>query len=67
MGPGFDAIRARYAGDENAAYLEQKIVNGGVGVWGSSPMPPMSGLDSDTLRSIVVWLTAATDQSGEES
>ena len=67
VGPGFDAIRARYAGAENAAYLEQKIVNGGAGVWGGIPMPPMPGLDSDTLQSIVTWLTAATDHSGEES
>jgi len=67
VGPGFDAIRARYAGEENAAYLSQKIVNGGAGVWGAMPMPPMPGLNSDTLERIVVWLTTVSDQTGEES
>ena len=67
VGPGFDAIRARYAGEENATYLSQKIVNGGAGVWGAMPMPPMPGLNSDTVERIVVWLTTVSDQTGEES
>ena len=67
VGPGFDAIRARYAGEENAAYLSQKIVNGGAGVWGAMPMPPMPGLNSDTVERIVLWLTTVSDQTGEES
>ncbi|MEK9654486.1 MAG: c-type cytochrome [Halieaceae bacterium] len=67
VGPGFDAIRARYTGEENAAYLAQKIVNGGAGVWGAMPMPAMSGLNSDTVERIVLWLTTASDQPVEES
>ena len=61
VGPGFDAIRARYAGEENRAYLRDKIVNGGAGVWGSMPMPPMSSVGEDALQEIVAWLI-----SGEE-
>ena len=61
VGPGFDAIRAKYAGQEHAAYLRDKIVNGGAGVWGSMPMPPMPAVDDDALQQIVAWLT-----SGEE-
>ncbi len=61
VGPSFDAIRAKYAGQEHAAYLRDKIVNGGAGVWGSIPMPPMRALDDDALQQIVAWLT-----SGEE-
>ena len=67
VGPGFDAIRARYAGAENATYLEQKIVNGGAGVWGGIPMPAMPSVDAETLQTIVAWLTATQDQAGEES
>lgn len=67
LGPGFDDIRARYVGGENAAYLEQKIINGGAGVWGTIPMPAMPGLNSDSLERIIVWLTTANDQPGEES
>ena len=61
VGPGFDAIRARYAGEENGAYLRDKIVNGGAGVWGSMPMPPMSSLGEYALQEIVAWFI-----SGEE-
>ena len=62
IGPGFDAIRARYAGEEHAAYLRDKIVNGGAGVWGAMPMPPMPAVGDDALQQIVAWLT-----SGEAS
>ena len=58
VGPGFDAIRARYAGQEHAAYLRDKIVNGGAGVWGAMPMPPMTTVADDTLQQIVAWLTS---------
>ena len=61
VGPGFDSIRARYAGEENGAYLRDKIVNGGAGVWGSMPMPPMSSVGEDALQEIVAWFI-----SGEE-
>ena len=61
LGPAFDAIRAKYAGQEHAAYLRDKIVNGGAGVWGSMPMPPMPAVEEDALQQIVAWLT-----SGEE-
>ena len=67
VGPGFDAIRARYAGEENATYLSQKIVTEGAGVWGTMPMPPMPGLNSDTVERIVLWLTTVSDQTVEES
>ena len=58
VGPGFDAIRAKYAGQEHAAYLRDKIVNGGTGVWGSMPMPPMPAVEDDALQQIVAWLTS---------
>ena len=58
VGPGFDAIRARYAGQEHAAYLRDKIVNGGAGVWGAMPMPPMPTMGDDALQQIVAWLTS---------
>jgi cytochrome c len=61
VGPGFDAIRTKYAGQKHAAYLRDKIVNGGAGVWGSMPMPAMPGVDEDSLQQLVAWLT-----SGEE-
>ena len=61
VGPGFEAIKERYAGEEHRAYLRDKIVNGGVGVWGSVPMPPMPAVDDDALQQIVAWLTSGDD------
>ena len=61
VGPGFDAIRTKYAGQEHAAYLRDKIVNGGAGVWGSMPMPPMPAVEEDALQQIVAWLTAGEE------
>ena len=61
VGPSFNAIRARYAGQEHAPYLRDKIVNGGEGVWGNMPMPPMPAVADDALQLMVAWLT-----SGEE-
>ena len=61
VGPGFDAIRTKYFGQEHAAYLRDKIVNGGAGVWGSMPMPPMPAVDDDALQQIVAWLTSAEE------
>jgi cytochrome c len=58
VGPDFEAIRERYGGEEHIAYLRDKIANGGVGVWGSVPMPAMPGIDDDALQQIVAWLTS---------
>jgi cytochrome c551/c552 len=56
VGPAFTAIKERYQGQDAAAYLTDKIRNGGSGVWGSIAMPPMSQLDGETLDELVSWL-----------
>jgi len=56
VGPAFTEIKARYQGQDMTAYLTDKIKNGGVGVWGSIPMPPMSQLDDQVLGELVSWL-----------
>jgi len=56
VGPAFTAIKERYQGQDAAAYLADKIRNGGSGVWGSIAMPPMSQLDGETLDELVSWL-----------
>lgn len=48
VGPGFDAIAAKYAGDAGAqAKLEAKVRNGGSGSFGGMPMPPTPAKVSD--------------------
>ena len=40
VGPSYKDVAAKYAGDSAAlAKLEQKVRNGGNGVWGAIPMP----------------------------
>ncbi len=40
-GPAFATVAAKYATDSGArARLQAKIISGGVGVWGTLPMPP---------------------------
>ncbi len=60
-GTGLRGHKKRYVGEEHRAYLRDKIVNGGVGVWGSVPMPPMPAVDDDALQQIVAWLTSGDD------
>ena len=53
VGPAFTDIAKKHAG--NAAYLVQKIKQGGSGVWGAIPMPPQSLGDADAAT-LANWL-----------
>ena len=58
VGPAYKEVGAKYAGDTSAAAkLEQKVKNGGSGVWGAVPMPPNNVPDAD-LKTIVEWILA---------
>ena len=58
VGPAYKEVAAKYAGDSGAAAkLEQKVKNGGTGVWGAIPMPPNNVPDAD-LKTLVEWILA---------
>jgi cytochrome c len=58
VGPSYKEVAAKYAGDAGAAAkLEQKIKNGGSGVWGQIPMPPNNVPDAD-LKTLTEWILA---------
>jgi len=58
VGPSYKEIAAKYASDAGAAAkLEQKVKNGGSGVWGAIPMPPNNVPDTD-LKTLVEWILA---------
>jgi cytochrome c len=58
VGPSYKEVAAKYAGDPAApAKLEQKVKNGGSGVWGTIPMPPNNVPDAD-LKTLVAWILA---------
>ncbi|MGA7750831.1 MAG: c-type cytochrome [Gallionella sp.] len=61
--PPFRAIAEKYKGKANVeANLVQKIKNGGVGHWGSIPMPAIEGERPDVsdaeARELVAWILA---------
>lgn len=59
VGPAFSAIRAKYADQDDAVdYLRGKIRNGGQGVWGNMPMPPMAQVSDSDLQALAEWLAA---------
>jgi len=58
VGPSSKEVAAKYAGDKAAlAKLEQKVKQGGSGVWGAIPMPPSAVPDAD-LKTLVEWILA---------
>jgi cytochrome c len=60
FGPSFKAVASKYSGDAEATErLTKKIIAGGSGAWGESPMPPqpqVSEADSRTLAEYVLNL-----------
>jgi cytochrome c len=55
-GPAWREIAARYANDEGAAArLRQKVLEGGAGNWGQSPMPPQA-MPQEDADALVLWI-----------
>jgi cytochrome c len=55
VGPSWGDIARKHAGKGD--YLAEKIRTGGMGVWGSVPMPPQS-IPKEELRRVADWLAA---------
>ena len=56
VGPAYKDVAAKYAGDKTAAAkLADKIVKGGVGVWGQIPMPA-NNLTPDEAKALAAWV-----------
>ena len=59
VGPAFQNVAAKYAGDKDAAAsLMQSIQNGSRGKWGRVPMPPHASLSQAELKEIATWVLA---------
>jgi len=57
IGPAYKAIAERYAKDESAAKtLNEKVIKGGAGNWGQTPMPPQSNLSPAEAETLVKWI-----------
>ncbi len=57
VGPAYTAVGQKYQKDPNAmAYLTQKIIKGGSGVWGEVAMPSHPTLSPSDASQIVTWV-----------
>jgi cytochrome c len=59
VGPGFNEVVAKHKGRPDLeAYLLSKVKGGGVGVFGSIPMPAQPQLSDADAKSIAQWIAA---------
>ena len=59
LGPSFQDIAKKYAGDKNAVKpLVTKIRTGGKGVWGQVPMPPSTNVKDADIETLVKLVLA---------
>jgi cytochrome c len=59
VGPAYKDVAAKYAADKGAAAkLADKIIKGGVGVWGQIPMPPNATVTPDEAKKLADWVLA---------
>lgn len=57
LGPPFKTIAAKYVDDKGAdVNLAKKIREGGVGVWGSVPMPPQAQVTEAEALTLARWI-----------
>jgi cytochrome c len=56
IGPAYQDVAAKYAGDKEAvAKLSDKVIKGGVGAWGQIPMPA-NAVTPDEAKQLVTWV-----------
>lgn len=59
VGPSFQEVAKKYAGDKTAeAKLFEKVKKGGSGAWGSIPMPPNVAVKDEDIKTLVKWVLA---------
>ena len=59
VGPSYKDVAAKYAGQPGAAnLLAEKIVKGGVGIWGAVPMPANPKVSAAEARQLANWILA---------
>lgn len=57
VGPSYADVAAKYeATEENITMLAQKVIAGGVGVWGEVPMPAHPGLSEEDAKDMIRYV-----------
>ena len=57
VGPSYADVAAKYEStEENINMLAEKVISGGVGVWGEIPMPPHAALSLEDAKDMVAYV-----------
>ncbi len=57
VGPSYADVAAKYEStEENVTMLAQKVIAGGVGVWGEVPMPAHPGLSEEDAKDMIRYV-----------
>lgn len=57
VGPSYADVASKYEStEENIEKLAQKVIEGGVGVWGEVPMPPHPTLSMEDAKDMVAYV-----------
>jgi cytochrome c len=58
IGPAYEDVAAKYspAADTTVNRLVKKIITGGSGVWGTTPMTPHAGIKEDDVHTMVTYI-----------
>ncbi len=57
IGPAYKDVAAKYAGQKDAeAKLVAKVMKGGGGVWGTTPMPANPQVSEAEAKTLVKWV-----------
>lgn len=61
VGPSYKDVATKYASQKDAAVamIAEKIMKGGVGVWGPVPMPANPKVSPAEARQLAIWVLAA--------
>ncbi len=68
VGPAFELIAQRFAGQDGAAdYLANSIRQGGRGRWGAVPMPAQPQVSPADAQAIAAWILSLVNKDQLES
>jgi cytochrome c len=57
IGPSYADVAAKYPNtEENVGLLTQKVIGGGIGVWGELPMPAHGGLSEEDTKDMIRYI-----------
>ena len=56
VGPAYQDVAKKYAGDKNAAATLAKRIKGGSGVWGPVPMPANPQVSDAEAKKLAAWV-----------